>query len=333
MIKQLISILLTGIFLQLNAQEQLPIIKASYKVVKIKVDGEWRKDDWYLVPETKPDVLTITSKWLYKDKLIRFFTDQDSISFKVNAGQQFNFIILLNDSIPCYTQIYALPNPKIWNPSFLIAVVVAIALLGMLIYKKRKLLHTKLHYLGLGIPLLFWTITLISGFMHGNYNHLKNTISELGAIATKAELFTAIAFVSIALLSILFILALYQRLKQLEISILPALLMLCMPIGILYATFFPLGNDFHSTLGSLPLLMLLACSFSIFFWRGISFKNIRLLSFISLLLMCGIFLRFNTSFNAQYEGLIQRFFYLGWSVWCVGLGIGLSRVKTISLSH
>jgi hypothetical membrane protein len=310
-----------------QAQEKLPVLKATDKIVKIKIDGELRKDDWYLVPETNPDIFTIGSKWVYKDKLVSFITNKDSISFKVNAGQQFNFIILLNDSIPCYTQIYALPNPAIWASSILISISIAIGIMGIFIYKKRKLLYKKLHYLGIAITVLFWITTFVSGFIHGSYNHFKNTISELGAIDTKAELFTGVALIIIVFLCVLFTIALYQKLKQLQLSTIPALLTISMPMGILGAAFFPLGNEFHSMLGFLPLLLLFACSFSIFLWRGATFKKIRLLCFISLLLMCGIFLRFNTSFNTQYEGLVQRFFYFGWSVWCMGLGIGLRGLE------
>jgi hypothetical membrane protein len=310
----------------LQAQERLPVIKATHKIVKIKIDGELRKDDWYLVPETNPDVLAIGSKWVYKDKLVSFITDKDSINFNVNAGQRYNFTILLNDSIPCYTQIYAFANPNIWTPSILIAILVAIVLMTLFIYKKRKLLSTKLHYLGTAIPILFWVTSFVSGFIHGNYNHFKNTVSELGAIGTKSELFTGLALISLAFLCILFTIALYQKLKQLQLSIIPALLTISMPIGILWAAAFPMGNEFHGTLGSLPLLLLFACSFSIYFWRGAHFNKTRILSFISLLIMCGIFLRFNSPFNTHYEGLVQRFFYLGWSIWYVGLGLGLGKL-------
>jgi len=86
-----------------NAQSDLPTIKSNADIVSIQ-DGETlKKNSWTLAPEAKPDV--------YEAELIdgkphkvTFITDLDSISFEVEEGKKYDFIIQKGDAL-CYTQI------------------------------------------------------------------------------------------------------------------------------------------------------------------------------------------------------------------------------------
>ena len=85
--------------------QSLPVIKASSKVVTIKDGVHHKKGYWYIMPEKKPDVYYVELP--EKEQEVRFITDKDSISFRVEYGRQYDFIILLNDKDSCYTRINA----------------------------------------------------------------------------------------------------------------------------------------------------------------------------------------------------------------------------------
>lgn len=91
--------------LSISGQEKLPVIKANSDKVTIENGEEIRKDGWRLAPEAKPDVFE-TAVTKGKTKKVAFVTDADRISFDVEAGKTYDFIIQWNGK-DCYTQIKA----------------------------------------------------------------------------------------------------------------------------------------------------------------------------------------------------------------------------------
>lgn len=87
-------------------QENLPIIKATSKKVDIRDGKNLSKQNWTISPELNPDVYETSSL----GKKVTFITDKDSITVKIKKNTEFNFIVLLNDSIKANTQIkYKVP--------------------------------------------------------------------------------------------------------------------------------------------------------------------------------------------------------------------------------
>lgn len=101
---KLFGILILSVIIA-NAQEKLPIIKSNVNVVSIQDGDNLRKNSWTLAPEAKPDIYNTTVE-KGKTKKITFITDVDKISFDVEAGKTYDFIIQKGDAI-CYTQIVA----------------------------------------------------------------------------------------------------------------------------------------------------------------------------------------------------------------------------------
>jgi hypothetical protein len=101
------SIVVTVLFfLQMGyllAQNKLPLIRASSTNVMIKDGYVIREGIWNLSPEAKPDIYTSVGP--ITNKSITFYTDLDSISFKVTPGNTYDFIILLNQKDTCLTRI------------------------------------------------------------------------------------------------------------------------------------------------------------------------------------------------------------------------------------
>lgn len=82
---------------------KLPVIKSNTDVVSIQDGANLKQGGWRLAPEAKPDV--------YRAELVNgkphkvtFITDVDSISFEVEEGKIYDFIIQKGDAL-CYTQI------------------------------------------------------------------------------------------------------------------------------------------------------------------------------------------------------------------------------------
>lgn len=88
-----------------HAQNKLPVIRASSKVVDV-IDGEdFRKGAWYIMPENKPDLYYVSIP--HKPHRVMFRTDQDSIAFDTRYGGTYDFIIILKNGDSCYTRIIA----------------------------------------------------------------------------------------------------------------------------------------------------------------------------------------------------------------------------------
>lgn len=88
-----------------HAQNKLPVIRASSKVVDV-IDGEdFRKGAWYIMPENKPDLYYVSIP--HKPHRVMFRTDQDSIAFDTRYGGAYDFIIILMNGDSCYTRIIA----------------------------------------------------------------------------------------------------------------------------------------------------------------------------------------------------------------------------------
>ena len=88
------------------AQKNTPIIKASSKKIDVRDGKNFKKQSWNISPELNPDIYETSSL----GQKVTFITDKDSITVKIKKDTEFNFIVLLNDSIKANTQIkYKMP--------------------------------------------------------------------------------------------------------------------------------------------------------------------------------------------------------------------------------
>jgi hypothetical protein len=308
-------------------QPQLPTIKATSSSVDVRVGEYFSRGGWILDPKKKPDVFSIGSQWPYKFKKVTFITDADSISFNVQPGCKYDFIILLNQQTACHIQIATRASPVFMKARIVIPILAGFGLLLLLLFVlRRRLAALPLLYVGYAVAFLFWICTIISERLHGHYHHFKNVVSELGAIGTNSEVFTSTSFILLAFSSILFSVGFYKASKLLHLSVIPAVLSFSKPFSMMWVAFFPLGNEFHSITGPLPLLTALGSLSAFILWRrGTGFSLLRMASLLCFLVMMLILTRFIRPFGLTYEGLVQRFFYLGWTVWIVTLSYLLTK--------
>ncbi|MGI9650308.1 transglutaminase-like domain-containing protein [Chryseobacterium sp. RLHN22] len=102
--KILVLILLSCISQNLFSQKKLPVIRATSPIVDIREDNKLYKKAWNIVPQEKLDVYTTSGK------KVTFYTDIDSITFKVEPQKNYDFIILLNGKDSARTQIKYQPS-------------------------------------------------------------------------------------------------------------------------------------------------------------------------------------------------------------------------------
>lgn len=98
-----VFLLLAGLNIPASAQ-QLPVIRATSKIVSIKDGPNFSKNTWNIEPETKPDIYPTSSK-----KVV-FYTDVDSISIDVKPGKPQDFYIILNGKDSALTRVRFEPS-------------------------------------------------------------------------------------------------------------------------------------------------------------------------------------------------------------------------------
>ncbi|MDD4604374.1 MAG: transglutaminase domain-containing protein [Bacteroidales bacterium] len=88
-----------------NAQKRLPVIRANSDTVDIRDGNELKKNAWTINLKLRPDVYTT----LGKNKDVTFYTDCDSITFRIKPGRSYDFIILLSGKDSAWTRITNMP--------------------------------------------------------------------------------------------------------------------------------------------------------------------------------------------------------------------------------
>jgi hypothetical membrane protein len=169
-------------------------------------------------------------------------------------------------------------------------------------------------YLGFIIPIVFWSTTFICGSLLGDYNHLNRMVSELGAVGTNTQILFSIGLIACAVLSTVFIFALYKTCKIFKMNIFPVLIIFSYSLSIAGAGIFPFPLRLHLIMGMPSILLLLSPLLGLFLWRR-KLTKLNQMSILSLLLMSLGFLSYFPNLLSDYIGLKQRFFHIGWSVW------------------
>jgi hypothetical membrane protein len=174
--------------------------------------------------------------------------------------------------------------------------------------------------LGSVIPVIFWGTLTVCGYVLGDYNHLTRLVSELGEIGTRTQYMFTAGLLACAVLSVLFVVGLYQEGKKMGISVVPALIILSFSLSIGGAAIFPLPLRMHLIMGMPSVLLFLSPLVALVLWRGEKPPaGLRIWTIVSLAIMLLGFLAFMPDVLGTCPGLKQRFFHLGWSLWFIGL--------------
>ena len=313
------------------SEQKQPVLESDSNFVRIKIDGNIVAI-WSIDPDTKPwtepDVFKIERS--FSEKKVVYLSDHDSLLFNLKPGEQYDFTILIKNRGAFPLRLATYGEPVFLHRRILISVFLVMVIICWLSWTKRNSFSTiSLLWLGIITPLLFWLATITGGYIHGNYNHLHNVVSELGAIGTRSEIFMSTTELIIAILSIFSVLGFFRACRQTGLNAIPVITILSLSISMIWAALFPMHHELHGTLGPIPLVLNIGVLLSVFIWKGKRFQNLRLVSLVSFLLMMLILLRTIPNLRGQWEGLIQRLFYLGWSVWSIGLSLIFIKMPEI----
>ncbi len=316
----LIALFISTWLVSFSQQKQLTLLSDSNSV-SIKIDGN-TVAVWNIEPDTKPwkepDVFTIDRS--FQEQHVTYLSNRDSLGFNVKPGDTYDFTIAIKNRGSFPLRLTTFGEPVIQQRNITIIVFLVLIVVAWLSWSKRKIFGTiSLLYLGMITPLLFWLMTITGGFIHGNYNHLHNVVSELGALGTRSEIFMSIGEILVAVLSLYAVFGYIKACRQTGLNVIPVLTLLSVSISMFWAAIFPMHHVLHGTLGPLPLILDVGVLLSIFLWRGKKFQKLRMVSLISFILMMLILLRVIPNLRGQWEGLLQRTFYLGWTVWSIAL--------------
>jgi hypothetical protein len=86
-----------------RAQPEPPVLKASTRTVRIVDGGKPMKGEWLLDPSIELDIYDAFRT--DQRKTVTFATDIDSMSFEVEPGHVYDFVIMLNGTDACKTRI------------------------------------------------------------------------------------------------------------------------------------------------------------------------------------------------------------------------------------
>ena len=305
------------------SQQKPPILQSDSNSVIIRIDGN-TVAIWNIDPDTKPwtepDVFTIERS--FKEQKVTYVSNRDSLSFIAKPGGKYDFTIIIKNRGAFPMRLTTFGEPVFLHRSIIISIFLVLVIITWLTYSKRKTFRTiPLLFMGIITPLLFWLATITGGFIHGNYNHLHNVVSELGAIGTRSEIFMSTTEMLISILSVYSVIGFYKACKQIGLSVIPAMTILSLSISMLWAAIFPMHHELHGTLGPIPLFLNVGVFVAIVLWKSEKLLTLRLVSLVSFLLMLLIILRFIPNLRGNWEGLIQRLFYLGWSIWSIALSL------------
>jgi hypothetical membrane protein len=171
-------------------------------------------------------------------------------------------------------------------------------------------------HMGGAIPLVFASTLVVCGLRMGHYNHLSRLVSELGAIGTTTRVMFSFGLVLCAVLSVFFVVGLCRVCSALELSAIPAAMILSFSVSIAGAGLFPLPLRMHLISGMPSVLLPFSPLLSLLLWRGSrQLTGLWQAASVSVLVMSVGFLAFFPGPWSAYVGLTQRVFHAGWAMW------------------
>lgn len=96
-----IALLLFGT--TLFGQSPLPVLKANAADLSIRDGNEFRPNYWSVSPDIELDVYQVDKT--SETKKITYYSDMDSISFEIGPGDQYDFMVVLNEKDTCFQRV------------------------------------------------------------------------------------------------------------------------------------------------------------------------------------------------------------------------------------
>jgi len=86
-----------------RAQGPLPVLRSNATTIDVEDGGLLREDHWVVLPDVPLDVYH--ARRSSASKRVTFRSDVDSLSFDVEPGREYDFVVLLEGRVECRTRI------------------------------------------------------------------------------------------------------------------------------------------------------------------------------------------------------------------------------------
>jgi len=271
-----------------------------------------------------------TGGWISESSLFYYPKDNLTIAYATN-GIVIRKEEILNNVLKIY---HNKPFAVSMNRNLQALLIIGIGFLLFLILKlkfRAYLNAENLLYLGFITSILFWIGLIISDLLSANYNHITDSITVLGSFYSVSGTFMSSIQFIIALLLIPFSYSLFKSCKKLNLNFLPILPIIVISFSMTGSSLFPFPNNLNSVFINIIIATIFGPLLVSILWKNENLKRLRLISFISLILMITstALLISRPSipvFVSNYFGLIQRLLYFGLTLWLFSLSFYFIRV-------
>lgn len=236
--------------------------------------------------------------------------------------------------------IHERPFAISWDRSILLGIFLlfAAAILGYMFKQQKKLLQPdRLISLGILIPVLFGLGQGIGIWLFGDYSLHPNAMLNLSSFYSNSGTFMALLQLSLAALSLAFLIGAFTSSKSLGLSVIPTIPILFLLVSFAGKALFPAPHPMAIDFDQVYILSVLGPLFTLLFWRKNLDKQTRTLLIVSLLLMLlplGLFIsRAYPAFMFRYGNLFQYLIHAGWALWFISLSLYLTNsIKSTNFS-
>lgn len=187
----------------------------------------------------------------------------------------------------------------------------------------------QLLYFGILAALVFWVNQFVCAYLL-NYDMLRGSVSELGAVGTSTQsIFTGLVMLC-AVFNGAFVIGLYNACKTANYSVVPLLIPATFSISMFGVSLFPAPLLLHGIFGVISMLMHIAPIIAFIAWRrNQELKRVRMAGLLMFLVMGISISSFFPPLQTPYFGLIVRFFHVGWSLWYIFMSLSFIKLEQV----
>lgn len=174
-------------------------------------------------------------------------------------------------------------------------------------------------------PAVFALATMVDG-----YSHTAQTVSEIGALGSPAEVYLQITNLGVALCLLVFAWSIYLFARSNDASILPAIFITCYAIAEIGVAIFPSPHNLHNVFGLSMTIGYMSPLVVAVSWRKLArASELITVSWIAfILVVITIFLNLSPIFARdlyplEYYGIVQRALFVAFYGWCMFMSVKL----------
>lgn len=254
-----------------------------------------------------------------ESSLFYYPEEQLSIAFTTNG-----FVLRKEEILENVLKIYHdQPFDISMNRALQTLLIWGLGLLLFLVFRRPLAQYLKTEHwaiLGYVVVALFWVGSFLSGQVAGDHSIIRDGVTQLDAFYGASGTLMSGIQLTMALLLLPYLYGLYIRTRVWGLSRAPLIPLCILPLSLLGSSLFPFPDPLYQIFTNAILFVMLGPLLAPLMWRKKMGAPLRwwALACFTLMLMALLLLLSRASIPEiaySYWGLIQRVFYLGWTLW------------------